>query len=64
MAKQRSRLTLIKLISTAKTGFMRYVYRQRTAVQMTQVRYDPLVMRHVLFVEARKRKQAMAKPRP
>lgn len=58
MAKQRARLTLIKLVSTAKTGFMRYVYRPRTAPRMTQVRYDPIVMRHVLFVEGRKRKLA------
>lgn len=60
MAKARSRHTLIKLVSTAKTGFMRYVYRPRTAPLMKQVRYDPIVMRHVLFEEGRKRKLPQA----
>ena len=58
MAKVRSRLTLIKLVSSAKTGFTRYVHRPRTAPLMQQVRYDPIVMRHVLFTEVRKRKLA------
>lgn len=56
MAKAKSRLTLVKLVSSAKTGFMRHAYRPRNCPAMTQVRYDPLAMRHVLFTESRKRK--------
>lgn len=63
MAKNKSRSTLIKLISTAKTGFTRYVHRPRNCPLMTQVRYDPVAMRHVLFTEGRKRK-IEAKPLP
>uniref|UniRef100_A0A060T2I7 Large ribosomal subunit protein bL33m n=1 Tax=Blastobotrys adeninivorans TaxID=409370 RepID=A0A060T2I7_BLAAD len=62
MAKDKSRLTLIKLVSSAKTGYMRYIFRPRSSPVVTQVRYDPIVKRHVLFTEARKRKVADVKP--
>lgn len=56
-------MTLIKLISTAKTGYMRYIMRPRSSPIVTQVRYDPIAQRHVLFQEARKRKVAeVSKP--
>lgn len=62
MAKNRSRLTLIKLVSVAKTGYTRYVHRPRNCPVMTQTRYDPIAMRHVLFVEGRKRKVEARNP--
>lgn len=63
MAKEKTRLTLIKLISSAKTGYMRYIFRPRSSPIVTQVRYDPLAKRHVLFTESRKRKVAETKPK-
>ncbi|GMM37021.1 mitochondrial 54S ribosomal protein YmL39 [Saccharomycopsis crataegensis] len=56
MAKTKTRTTVIKLISAAKTGFSRYVVRPRSSPLVTQMRYDPIVKQHVLFTEAKKRK--------
>lgn len=47
---------LIKLISTLNTGYARYLSRPRATPVVKQIRYDPLVRRHVLFVESKKRK--------
>lgn len=35
-------MTLIKLVSSAKTGYMRYIFRPRSSPVVTQVRYDPI----------------------
>ena len=53
MAKPNS--ILIKLVSTAKTGFY-YVTKKnpRTLTEKMEVRkYDPVVRKHVLFKEAK-----------
>ncbi|QLG72794.1 hypothetical protein HG535_0D05030 [Zygotorulaspora mrakii] len=62
MAKAKSKNTIIKLISTAATGFSRHITVSRGAPLVTQVRYDPVAQRHVLFKEAKKRKVAEKKP--
>ncbi|VVT43958.1 mitochondrial 54S ribosomal protein bL33m [Magnusiomyces paraingens] len=62
VSKAKGRYTLIKLISTAKTGYIRYVQRPRSSPIVTQVRYDPIAQRHVLFEESKKRKVAEKKP--
>ncbi|CDO53788.1 similar to Saccharomyces cerevisiae YML009C MRPL39 Mitochondrial ribosomal protein of the large subunit [Geotrichum candidum] len=62
VSKAKGRYTLIKLISTAKTGFIRYVQRPRSSSKVTQVRYDPIAKRHVLFQENKKRKITETKP--
>ncbi|KAK9386448.1 MRPL39 mitochondrial ribosomal protein-like protein of the large subunit [Lipomyces mesembrius] len=54
--KQKGRLTLVKLVSTATTGYMKAMYRPRQAPPMVQIRYDPIANRHVLFEEAKKRR--------
>lgn len=56
MAKAKARTTIVQLVSTAKTGYRRTLLVPRTAREITQVRYDPVVQRHVLFVESKKRK--------
>ncbi|CEP60808.1 mitochondrial 54S ribosomal protein bL33m LALA0_S02e00100g [Lachancea lanzarotensis] len=62
MAKQKSKNSVIKLISTAATGFARQITISRGAPLVTQVRYDPVAKRHVLFKESKKRKVAERKP--
>lgn len=62
MAKQKSKNSVIKLLSTAATGFARQITVTRGAPLVTQVRYDPIAKRHVLFKEAKKRKVAEKKP--
>lgn len=62
MAKAKTKSTIIKLISTAATGFSRHITINRGAPLVTQVRYDPVAQRHVLFKEAKKRKIAERKP--
>ncbi|GMG40053.1 unnamed protein product [Ambrosiozyma monospora] len=62
MAKAKARTTIVQLISSAKTGYRRTLVVPRTAQPITQVRYDPVVQRHVLFTESRKRKGEVQKP--
>ncbi|KAH3900341.1 probable 54S ribosomal protein L39, mitochondrial [Saccharomycodes ludwigii] len=62
MAKVKSKTTVIKLISTALTGFSRQLAIKRGAPLVKQIRYDPIAKRHVLFKEAKKRKVAERKP--
>lgn len=62
MAKAKARTTIVQLVSTAKTGYRRTLLVPRTAREITQVRYDPVVQRHVLFVESKKRKGEQPKP--
>lgn len=62
MAKAKSKSTIIKLISSAATGYSRHVTVKRGAPLVKQVRYDPVAERHVLFTEAKKRKIAERRP--
>ncbi|CCF57535.1 hypothetical protein KAFR_0C05440 [Kazachstania africana CBS 2517] len=56
MAKVKVKTSVIKLISTAATGYSRSITIKRGAPLVHQVRYDPVAKRHVLFKEAKKRK--------
>ncbi|ESW96623.1 hypothetical protein HPODL_05376 [Ogataea parapolymorpha DL-1] len=62
MAKSKAKTTIIQLASTAKTGYMRSLVIQRTANERKHIHYDPIVKRHVLFTENRKRKMPQKKP--
>ncbi|SMN17813.1 similar to Saccharomyces cerevisiae YML009C MRPL39 Mitochondrial ribosomal protein of the large subunit [Maudiozyma saulgeensis] len=62
MAKAKLKVSVIKLISTAATGFSRHITIKRGAPLVHQVRYDPIAKRHVLFKEAKKRKIPEIKP--
>ncbi|EDO18921.1 hypothetical protein Kpol_1023p94 [Vanderwaltozyma polyspora DSM 70294] len=62
MAKAKSKNTIVKLISTAATGYCRHITVKRSAPLVHQVRYDPIAERHVLFKESKKRKVADVKP--
>lgn len=41
-SEDKGRMTLVKLLSTAKTGYLRYVMRPRSSPIVRQVRYDPI----------------------
>lgn len=56
MANIKAKTSVIKLISTAATGFSRHITIKKGAPLVTQVRYDPVAKRHVLFKESKKRK--------
>ncbi|KAJ2674246.1 hypothetical protein IWW42_001746 [Coemansia sp. RSA 1085] len=50
--KPKSRNILVRLISSAGTGFTYMKQRPRTAAyRLTMMKFDPRVNKHVLFVE-------------
>ncbi len=46
----KARTTIIKLISSAKTGYIRTLTRPRTCPAVSQVRYDPIGMNSFIFL--------------
>ncbi|KAI0028288.1 hypothetical protein K488DRAFT_33939, partial [Vararia minispora EC-137] len=48
------RTLIVRLISTAQTGFVYTTQRKRQTSRLTFVKYDPIVRQRVLFVESRK----------
>ncbi|KAE9402279.1 hypothetical protein BT96DRAFT_855774, partial [Gymnopus androsaceus JB14] len=51
------RTIIIRLISTAQTGFFYTTQRVRQGLTLSAVKYDPIVKRRVLFVESKKLKK-------
>lgn len=51
MAKKKSRLQMVKLVSSALTGYFKVMTRPRTADKLSFLKYDPVVRRRVLLVE-------------
>lgn len=62
MANAKVKTSVIKLISTAASGYSRHITIKKGAPLVTQVRYDPVVKRHVLFKESKNRKVSERKP--
>ncbi|CAL9737892.1 large ribosomal subunit protein bL33m [Monosporozyma servazzii] len=62
MAGAKIKTSVIKLVSTAASGYSRHIAIKKGAPLVTQVRYDPVVKRHVLFKESKNRKVAERKP--
>ncbi|KAI0271657.1 hypothetical protein BC834DRAFT_860643 [Gloeopeniophorella convolvens] len=56
-AKAKARTMIVRLISTAQTGFFYTTQRLRTGPRLAAVKYDPRVKRRVLFVENKKSKK-------
>ncbi|KAJ5105778.1 hypothetical protein NUU61_003125 [Penicillium alfredii] len=55
MAKKvKSRTTAVRLISMAMTGYYRTLIRPRTHRPLSMLKYDPVVKKKVLFLEATK----------
>ncbi|PFH46765.1 hypothetical protein AMATHDRAFT_7433 [Amanita thiersii Skay4041] len=55
--KAKARTIIIRLISTAQTGFFYTTQRLRQGPKLSAVKYDPMVKRRVLFVESKKTKK-------
>ncbi|BGP12243.1 hypothetical protein JCM10213v2_000156 [Rhodosporidiobolus nylandii] len=54
MAKAKSRLVVVRLLSTVGTGFSYIARRPRTAEKkLAFMKFDPKAGRHVLFTEAK-----------
>lgn len=53
--KPKSRTLSVRLISMALTGYFRTMIRPRTSRPLSMMKYDPVVRRHVLFLEAKKK---------
>ncbi|KAI9594823.1 50S ribosomal protein L33 [Syncephalis fuscata] len=51
--KAKARVILVKLLSTANTGFFYARSRPRLAPKLSMMKYDPKVRQHVLFTEAK-----------
>ncbi|EAU91948.1 hypothetical protein CC1G_11134 [Coprinopsis cinerea okayama7 len=56
-AKAKARTLIVRLISTAQTGFFYTTQRLRQGPKLSAVKYDPVVKRRVLFVESKKTKK-------
>ncbi|KAI6116195.1 hypothetical protein F5141DRAFT_1000771, partial [Pisolithus sp. B1] len=50
----RLRTLIIRLISTAQTGYFYTTQRVRTGPRVSAVKYDPIAKARVLFVESKK----------
>ncbi|KAJ6583177.1 hypothetical protein B0H10DRAFT_1834181, partial [Mycena sp. CBHHK59/15] len=48
------RTVIVRLLSTAQTGYFYTRTRVRMGPKLSAVKYDPTVQRRVLFVESRK----------
>ncbi|GMM30483.1 mitochondrial 54S ribosomal protein YmL39 [Martiniozyma asiatica (nom. inval.)] len=62
MAKAKARTTIVQMVSSAQTGYRRALLIPRTMKPLTMIKYDPIVQRHVLFTESKKRKGETKKP--
>ncbi|KAI9636246.1 uncharacterized protein MKK02DRAFT_44951 [Dioszegia hungarica] len=51
--KAKARRILIRLVSTALTGFFYTTTRARLGEKLAMMKYDPMVKKHVLFTEAK-----------
>ncbi|KAI8973543.1 50S ribosomal protein L33 [Mycotypha africana] len=54
--KAKARVILVKLLSTAGTGYNYIKSRPRVASKLSLMKYDPMVKKHVLFTETKMKK--------
>ncbi|ETN39824.1 ribosomal protein L33 [Cyphellophora europaea CBS 101466] len=54
--KAKSRTIAVRLISMAMTGYYRTLIRPRTSRPLSMMKYDPVVKKQVLFLEAKRGK--------
>ncbi|KAI7907018.1 50S ribosomal protein L33 [Cokeromyces recurvatus] len=54
--KAKARVILVKLLSTAGTGYNYIKSRPRIAPKLSMMKYDPVVKQHVLFTETKMKK--------
>ncbi|KAG8754716.1 hypothetical protein FRC14_004723 [Serendipita sp. 396] len=53
--KGKAKRIIVHLFSSARTGYFYTTSRARASAKLTQIKYDPMVQRHVLFVEKKSR---------
>ncbi|KAF9529587.1 hypothetical protein CPB83DRAFT_893392 [Crepidotus variabilis] len=56
-AKAKARTMIVRMISTAQTGYFYSTQRLRQGPKLSAVKYDPRVKQRVLFVESKKTKK-------
>ncbi|THU99701.1 hypothetical protein K435DRAFT_658434, partial [Dendrothele bispora CBS 962.96] len=56
-SEKKNRTLVVRLISTARTGFFYSTQRVRQGLPLSMVKYDPVVRKRVLFVESKKGKK-------
>lgn len=54
LAKAKSKVILVQMLSAAGTGYCFNIKRNRLADKLVMRKKDPLVNKHVLFFEKRK----------
>ncbi|KZT67301.1 hypothetical protein DAEQUDRAFT_767357 [Daedalea quercina L-15889] len=55
-AKSKARTVIVRMVSTAKTGYFYTAQRLRIGPRLSAVKYDPKVKARVLFMESKKSK--------
>ncbi|KAI8910395.1 hypothetical protein EDD86DRAFT_190294, partial [Gorgonomyces haynaldii] len=50
----KSRTVVVRLVSTAGTGYFYVATRRRVVDKLQFMKYDPIVKRHCLFTEQKK----------
>ncbi|KZT40388.1 hypothetical protein SISSUDRAFT_1044287 [Sistotremastrum suecicum HHB10207 ss-3] len=56
-AKSKARTLIVRVLSTARTGYFYTTQRLRLGPKLAMMKYDPVVKQRVLFVESRKTKK-------
>ncbi|KAI8818835.1 uncharacterized protein EV422DRAFT_481145, partial [Fimicolochytrium jonesii] len=51
--KAKARTIIMRLVSSAGTGFFYTTTKRRALPKMSLMKHDPIVNRHVLFVESK-----------
>ncbi|XP_054979426.1 39S ribosomal protein L33, mitochondrial [Sorex araneus] len=54
LAKSKSKVILVRMLSEAGTGYSFNTKRSRLREKLTLLHYDPIVRKRVLFVEQKK----------
>ena len=54
MAKGKARVIVVRLMSATGTGFNYAICKPRNRERMVLRKYDPVVRKHALFIEAKK----------
>ncbi|KAH7069913.1 hypothetical protein BKA63DRAFT_91729 [Paraphoma chrysanthemicola] len=55
--RRKSRTIMVRLISMAMTGYYRTMQRPRAHQPLSMLKYDPIVRKQVLFLEAKRGKK-------
>ncbi|KAF1912114.1 50S ribosomal protein L33 [Ampelomyces quisqualis] len=55
--KAKSRTIMVRLLSMAMTGYYRTMQRPRAHRPLSMLKYDPIVRKQVLFLEAKRGKK-------